>query len=196
MEENLTEKAQKGYSETADEIAADLAADTDGGEEIQETPETGEGYTLRHLDEVKTVGRDEVIALAQKGLDYDRVRSKLDAARLRLGGMEDGADRKQADVEAFLKAYPDAAAKLSRGEDVIPDEVWREVKRGEWLVDAYASYLAKEEKRHHAEEVRRLKAELEETRLAGKNAYRSAGSAKSKGGEPPVDLITAGWNSV
>lgn len=35
-------------------------------------------FTLKHLDEVKTVSRDEVIALAQKGMDYDRVRQKMD----------------------------------------------------------------------------------------------------------------------
>ena len=35
-------------------------------------------FTLKHLDEVKTVSRDEVIALAQKGMDYDRVRQKID----------------------------------------------------------------------------------------------------------------------
>ena len=33
-------------------------------------------YTLKHLDETKQVTRDEVIALAQKGMDYDRIRAK------------------------------------------------------------------------------------------------------------------------
>ena len=42
----------------------------------------GEGeFRLKHLDEVRTVDRDKVIELAQKGLDYDRVRAKLDSAR-------------------------------------------------------------------------------------------------------------------
>ena len=33
-------------------------------------------FTLKHLDETKQVTRDEVIALAQKGMDYDRIRAK------------------------------------------------------------------------------------------------------------------------
>lgn len=36
-------------------------------------------YELKHLDEVRTVGRDEVVSLAQKGMDYDRIKSKLEA---------------------------------------------------------------------------------------------------------------------
>ena len=35
-------------------------------------------FTLKHLDEVKTVSRDALITYAQKGLDYDRIRRKLD----------------------------------------------------------------------------------------------------------------------
>ena len=50
--------------------------------------EDGEGYTLKHLDEVRTVSRDKVIELAQKGLDYDRVRAKLESARDRLAEYE------------------------------------------------------------------------------------------------------------
>lgn len=47
--------------------------------ETETEPPTGELYELKHLDEVKSVTREEVIALAQKGLDYDRIRAKLDA---------------------------------------------------------------------------------------------------------------------
>jgi hypothetical protein len=38
-------------------------------------------FTLKHLDEVRTVGRDEVVRLAQQGMDYDRVRSERDQLR-------------------------------------------------------------------------------------------------------------------
>lgn len=38
-------------------------------------------FDLKHLDETRTVNREEVIALAQKGLDYDRIRDKYDAAK-------------------------------------------------------------------------------------------------------------------
>lgn len=35
-------------------------------------------FTLKHMDETRTVNREEVISLAQKGMDYDRIRGKLD----------------------------------------------------------------------------------------------------------------------
>lgn len=54
--------------------------------------ETDQSFTLKHLDTVRTVGRDEVIALAQKGLDYDRIREDREKAHgevQRLTALED-----------------------------------------------------------------------------------------------------------
>ena len=76
----------------AGEWNVDVAEIMDGVRDEAEAPgeavtaagegnEGGESYTLKHLDEVRTVSRDKVIELAQKGLDYDRVRAKLDSAR-------------------------------------------------------------------------------------------------------------------
>lgn len=55
---------------------AEGEADKDSAKD-KETKETDQ-FTLKHLDEVKTVSREEVIALAQKGMDYDRIRAKVD----------------------------------------------------------------------------------------------------------------------
>ena len=54
-------------------------------DQIQETETPAESeaptdqYELKHLDETRTVGREEVVALAQKGMDYDRIREKYDS---------------------------------------------------------------------------------------------------------------------
>lgn len=48
-------------------------------------PEEGESFELKHLGEAFSVDRERVTELAQKGLDYDRIREKLDAARGELG---------------------------------------------------------------------------------------------------------------
>lgn len=40
--------------------------------------EQPERYVLKHLDETREVGRDEVVALAQQGLDYARIRRRAD----------------------------------------------------------------------------------------------------------------------
>ena len=55
------------------------------GETVQ--PDAG-GFRLKHLDAEYTVDRDKVVELAQKGLDYDRVRSKLESAREERAGLK------------------------------------------------------------------------------------------------------------
>ena len=77
--------------ETAGESGDNTPEETaEADQQTQENPETeptpdGETknreqedqlFTLKHLDETKQVTRDEVIALAQKGMDYDRIRAK------------------------------------------------------------------------------------------------------------------------
>lgn len=42
-----------------------------------ETPPAPETFTIKYLDKERTVSRDEVIALAQQGMDYARIRDKL-----------------------------------------------------------------------------------------------------------------------
>lgn len=44
----------------------------------QEVPKT---WTLKHMDETRTVGEAEMVTLAQKGMDYDRIRAKYDESR-------------------------------------------------------------------------------------------------------------------
>jgi len=76
--------------DTPEDIPADQPEPENPPEEAQESPaeEQPEGdkpteppadtYTLKYFGEEKTVTREEVIPLAQKGMDYDRVRGELD----------------------------------------------------------------------------------------------------------------------
>lgn len=48
---------------------------TDEAEDKTAEKETDQ-FTLKHLDETKTVSREEVVTLAQKGMDYDRLKQK------------------------------------------------------------------------------------------------------------------------
>ena len=61
--------------------SADQQEATEGEAEAEESKaeeakEETDQFTLKHLDEVKTVSRDEVVILAQKGMDYDRLKQK------------------------------------------------------------------------------------------------------------------------
>lgn len=72
----------------APENGAEPAAGADqpgGGDKDpgEDAPREGEEelFELKHLDERRRVSRAELIALAQKGMDYDRIRAKYDALR-------------------------------------------------------------------------------------------------------------------
>lgn len=81
--------------EEADQLPEEPAAGTDPAAEDTDQP-TQEGpphqedqtpttpeetFTLKHLDQVRQVGKEEVVTLAQKGLDYDRIRTERDELR-------------------------------------------------------------------------------------------------------------------
>lgn len=53
---------------------------TDGGQP-QPVADAPKVWTLRYMDEAKTVGEADMVVLAQKGLDYDRIRNKYDESK-------------------------------------------------------------------------------------------------------------------
>lgn len=78
------EEPGEGETQTSGDPAAE--------KQVEETPEQAregenttppaESFTLRHMDDPPiTVGREEVVRLAQKGLDYDRVQTERDQLR-------------------------------------------------------------------------------------------------------------------
>ena len=112
MEENTVQTAAAEGGEWKIDVAEMMRGVTDDAEPAMDPKaEKGAGdesFTLRHLGETKNVGRDEVIALAQKGMDYDRIRGKLgDASReleaLRAGESfdPDPAERRRRDFAGF-----------------------------------------------------------------------------------------------
>lgn len=84
--------------ETVD--GTDAGADSESTGEEGETQDQGETYTLRHLGEERNVNRDEVIRLAQQGMDYPRIREKWDAVK------DDVQNLRM--YEGFLKELADA----------------------------------------------------------------------------------------
>ena len=83
--ETADEWEDTGLDDTVSSDEAETEADQP---ESQEPPEEGQNgdkptqketdqFLLKHLGNERTVTREEIIPLAQKGLDYDRVRAKL-----------------------------------------------------------------------------------------------------------------------
>lgn len=74
----------KNAAEAAAQPGADAA-------EAKETEGAGadERFTLKHLGETRDFSRDEVTTLAQKGLDYDRIRAERDSMKAEMPTMRD-----------------------------------------------------------------------------------------------------------
>ncbi len=136
-EQEATEEPEK---ETEDEVETEEDADqqeseeeddSDDGEpeeteEKEESKEPDPTFTLKHLDEVREVNRDEVVELAQKGMDYDRIRSERDSMKPRLEELETflkriAGDQSIEDLIDSTLAKLDVADAEAKGEEL--DEV-------------------------------------------------------------------------
>jgi len=113
-----TEEESDGEEAEADQQEADTpeGEETTDGTESEETAEGKEGnsdqsdsYELKYLGEARTVNRDEVIKLAQQGMDYPRIREKWDGIKddvpkLRMyeGFLKELAESRGGDIEALI----------------------------------------------------------------------------------------------
>ena len=75
----------------------------------KDKPDQAETYELRYLGETRTVNRDDVVKLAQQGMDYQRIREKWDAVKddmpkLRMyeGFLKELADARGGDIESLI----------------------------------------------------------------------------------------------
>lgn len=248
-------EAEETTGEGAEENADPEANQQTGGEdeESHDDADTAESFVLKHLGTEQTVGRDEVIALAQKGLDYSRIRDKLQtsetekseiaeklsyfekladsqgktldqfieatAAALRAdekkipyedalrevqfefekskfakektnweksrSDTETEENTRQADIDAFMAKYPEAAAKP----DSIPKEVWAEAEKTS-LTEAYGNYMAKQKDA----EIASLRKQLEQEKQYRKNKESSTGSQATDNSGEKDTFFEALWN--
>ena len=114
-----TEGAQSapdgGAAETAAEAGAE--AQTETTEQKADAPE--KTWTLRHMDETKNVVEAEMVTLAQKGMDYDRIRAKYDESKPAMEILSIFAKQKGvsvADYVSFLRTEAKKADGLSEAE--------------------------------------------------------------------------------
>ncbi len=75
-----------------------------------------ESFSLRHLGVTRQVDREEALSLAQKGLDYDRIRRERDLMRPRLSQLEEllSALSQESGMDANLLLRKTRAAALIR----------------------------------------------------------------------------------
>lgn len=114
-----TEGAQSASDGGAVETAAEAGAEaqTETTEQKADAPE--KTWTLRHMDETKNVGEAEMVTLAQKGMDYDRIRAKYDESKPAMEILSIFAKQKGvsvADYVSFLRTEAKKADGLSEAE--------------------------------------------------------------------------------
>jgi hypothetical protein len=117
--ETATEDAQSASDDGAAETAAEAGAEaqTETTEQKADAPE--KTWTLRHMDETKNVGEAEMVTLAQKGMDYDRIRAKYDESKPAMEILSIFAKQKGvsvADYVSFLRKEAKKADGLSEAE--------------------------------------------------------------------------------
>ena len=111
-EESEETEADADQQEADGNEGGEADASSEGeGKGDEGSSDQGESFILKHLGEERSVGRDEVVTLAQKGLDYDRIREKWD-------GVKDDVQR--------LRMYEDFLGELAKargGNGDIVDEI-------------------------------------------------------------------------
>jgi len=75
-------------------VVPDTAPKTEESKTEEPQPDTDQYLELKHLDEIRKVSKEEAKVLAQKGMDYDRIRTKL--------GEAEQANEKLQKYESFL----------------------------------------------------------------------------------------------
>ena len=78
--ESEAEQDSSGWDEAWDDETPGADAQADGVDD-EDDEEQDQLFPLKHLGQTRTVNRDELITLGQKGLDYDHVREERDDAR-------------------------------------------------------------------------------------------------------------------
>ena len=169
-EETPADKEQK---ELEPPVARNENADAKPGEgvepEKQKAPETQEPettpktWTLRHLGEDKTVNEQELMSLAQKGLDYDRIHGKYEEFRPVMDLFSQFANKAGMNTTDYI-AHIRQEAKRAEGLNA------EEAKRVVELEDREASIAAKEaaeaEKQKEQRDAEDQKQSVEQRRMA------------------------------
>ena len=127
-----TERVQEGEKPAAQKQEPEIQNNPN-----PEKPAAPKKWELRHLDEVKSVDESGMIALAQKGLDYDRIRERYDESKPVMelfGQFAKNAGMSVPDYVAYIRTQAKKADGMSEAE----------AKRAVDLEDREAAVAARE----------------------------------------------------
>lgn len=140
-EQEEAEGAEADEQEAEETDTADDPHD-EGADDGAEEPEGQQGesadqrFELKHLEETRSVDREEVIKLAQKGMDYDRIREERDSIRpeLRLyreflKELADGSGLTVSELIDTVRAQRLVAKEKENGKEITEAEALIKVQR-------------------------------------------------------------------
>lgn len=124
----VDDEEEADQPESEDEDDSEEAEDEKAEKQAEEKA-PDQKFTLKHMNDVFEVDQNEVVALAQKGLDYDRIRADRDTLKQKEGRLEElesflkriAGDQSIEDLIDSTLAKLDVADAEKRGEDL--DEV-------------------------------------------------------------------------
>ena len=131
------EPAGEQQSEAADGGMATQEAGGDKGQQPTAAEAAPKTWQLRHLDETRTVSEQELVALAQKGLDYDRIRTGYDEFKPVMDLFSQFANKAGMNTKDYI-AFIRKEAKRAEGMNAA------EAQRAVELEDREATVAAKE----------------------------------------------------
>jgi hypothetical protein len=169
--------------DNADQQKPDKQTETKAEDKSQdeETPKSDPTFTLKHLGEEKTVTADEMKALAQKGMDYDRIKNRNDEADKMATWLADIAKDDGMSVSDFKERIDNMRdeAKIAALFEANKDKGWTpEFAREKYLLDKAqkefnAKLDAESKKQTDADAETRKAAEKRETEIKEFSAAHS-----------------------
>jgi hypothetical protein len=171
-ENETLEEATEKPEESTEEVTEGTTEETPEKPEetTEKTEEAPRLWALRHLGEEKSVNEQEMTALAQKGLDYDRVREKYDAAKPVMEMFTQMAKQSNMTVEQYV-SYVRTEAKKAAG--LSDDEAKREVA----LEDRESAVSVEESEKQFATEAEeRRSADIAEFQKTFPDAAKDVGN--------------------
>lgn len=104
----VTEPDEESEDTSSTEDAAEDASQTDGEKPDAKGESNEETFTLKVNKEEKAYSREEVITLAQKGADYDRVKDQLSQSRQENTTLQNQIAEQQVAMEVLTELAKDA----------------------------------------------------------------------------------------
>lgn len=146
-EEAADQQAERAEVETEQQEETPAASEGENASETEETPAqepqaeqapaVPKTWELRHMGQTRTVGEAEMTVLAQKGMDYDRIRTKYDESKPVMELFSHLAREAGMDISAYVA---DMRAKVKQ----ISGMSEADAKRAVALEDREAAIAAKE----------------------------------------------------